>query len=142
VNGELWHLGPKGFPPGNKLIWDRDLLPRLLQLVRELEPGLEVRWDVQYFITLRVPDASRWWGQWQTKRAQGLVCRFLGKKGQFNLAQFEGLGAAPRLDTDHDYGDYLWLVFQQLDPSQAPRLKALLAEHMRGFREAFGDSRG
>jgi excinuclease ABC subunit A len=142
VHGERWHLGTKGFPPGKKLLWDHDILPRLLQLVREVEPGLEVRWEVQYFITLRVPAASRWWGQWQTKRAHGLVCRFLGKKGQFNLAQFEGLGAAARLETDHDYGDYLWLVFQHLDPSQASRLKELLREHLRGFREAFGSGGG
>src|SRR5262249_5116573 len=55
VNGERWHLGEKGFPPGRKLQWDRALLPRLLQLVREIEPNVEVRWDVQHFITLRVP---------------------------------------------------------------------------------------
>jgi excinuclease ABC subunit A len=58
VNGERWHLGDKGFPPGRKLHWDRALLPRLLELVREVEPGVEVRWDVQYFITLRVPGGA------------------------------------------------------------------------------------
>jgi hypothetical protein len=110
----------------------------LLQVVRGLEPGLDVRWDVQYFITLRVPGVDRWWGQWQTKRAHGLVCRFLGKKGQFNLAQLDGLTASARLDTDHDYGDYLWLVFQHLPLGQVPRLKELLRQHLAGFRETFG----
>ena len=43
VNGERWHLGEKGFPPGKKLQWDRALLPRLLDLVREVEPNLEMR---------------------------------------------------------------------------------------------------
>jgi excinuclease ABC subunit A len=138
LNGERWHLGEKGFPPGQKVRWDHTLLSRLLDLARAIEPGLEVRWDVQYFITMRVPGVSRWWGQWQTKRSEGLVCRFLGKKGQFNLAQFEGVGTSQRLDTDHDYGDYLWIVFQQLDQLPAARLKELLAEHLRGFRETFG----
>jgi len=98
VNGERWHLGEKGFPVGRKLKWDRTLLPRLLAVVREVEPGLEVRWDVQYFITLRVPGVNRWWGQWQTKQADALDVRFLGKKGQFNLSQLESLGTPAELN--------------------------------------------
>jgi excinuclease ABC subunit A len=137
VNGERWHLGEKGFPPGRKPQWDRALLSQLLQLVREIEPGLEVRWDVQYFITLRAPGIDRWWGQWQTKRTEGLVCRFLGRKGQFNLAAFDGLGTSQKLDTEHEYGDYLWMTLQQLDPNQLKRLRSLLTAHLAGFREAF-----
>ncbi len=62
INGERWHLGEKGFPPGKKLRRDRPLLTRLLQLVREVEPGLEVRWNARDAITLRVPGVSRAWG--------------------------------------------------------------------------------
>jgi excinuclease ABC subunit A len=138
VNGERWHLGEKGFSPGQKPQWDRALLSRLLDLVRDIEPGVEVRWDVQYFITLRVPGVKRWWGQWQTKRTEGLVCRFLGKKGQFNLAAFDGLGSAQELDTEHDDGDYIWLTLQDLSATKTAKLKGLLTEHMQGFREVFG----
>ncbi len=138
INGERWHLSDKGFPPGKKVRWDRSLLPRLLELVREIEPHVEVRWQVQHFITLRVPGLSHWWGQWQTKQPHGLICRFIGKKGQFNLAQFEDIDAEVRLDTKRADVDFLWLVFQQLDVEQAARLKELLAEHLRGFREIFG----
>jgi excinuclease ABC subunit A len=138
VNGERWHLGEKGFPPGRKVQWDRQLLPRLLDLVREVEPGLEVRWDVQYFITLRVPGVNRWWGQWQTKRAEGLDCRFLGKKGQFNLSRLEGFGARHDINGHREDGDVLRLIFQREEHVHAARLKEVLAEHLRGFREAFG----
>jgi excinuclease ABC subunit A len=139
VNGERWHLGDKGFPPGRKVHWDRALLPRLLELVREVEPRAEVRWDVQYFITLRVPGVNRWWGQWQTKRADGLDCRFLGKKGQFNLSQVEGLGATAEIGHHRGDGDVLRLVFRHADQVQAARLKELLRQHLEGFREAFGN---
>jgi excinuclease ABC subunit A len=135
VNGERWHLSEKGFLPGQKLQWDRALLPRMLDLARGIEPGLEVRWDVQYFITLRVPGFNRWWAQWQTKRSEGLICRFRGKKGQFNLAAFDGLGVSQELDTEHDDGDYIWLTLQDLNATKTARLKELLTEHMRGFRE-------
>jgi excinuclease ABC subunit A len=138
VNGERWHLGEKGFPPGQKLRWDHGLLARLLQLVREVEPGVEVRWDVRYFITLRVPGASRWWGQWQTKRSEGLVCDFLGKKGQFNLARVEPFGVSPSINGDREGADVLRLMFQHADHVHAAKLKELLAEHLKGFRETFG----
>jgi excinuclease ABC subunit A len=138
LNGQRWHLSEKGFPPGRKVRWERGLLPRLLDLVREVEPAVEVRWDVPYFITLRVPGVSRWWAQWQTKRAEGLDCRFLGKKGQFNLAQLEGIGAQQGLGRHRGDGDVVRLVFQHADHVQPARLKELLREHLRGFREAFG----
>jgi excinuclease ABC subunit A len=141
LNGERWHLGEKGFPPGKKVLWDRAILPRLLALVREIESGLEVKWDTRDAITLRVPGVSRGWAQWRTKEVAGLTCRFLGKKGQFNLARLEGLSATPDLSNQREGADVLTLVFQHLDPTQLTRLKDVLAEHMRGFRELFGGSR-
>jgi excinuclease ABC subunit A len=139
VNGERWHLGEKGFPPGRKLRWDRALLPRLLALVREVEPGLSVRWDNRDAVTLKVPGVGRGWATWRTKEPEALECRFLGRRGQFNLAQVEGLGAAAEIGQDRSDGDVLRLAFVQLPgPMQAAKLKVVLAEHVRGFREAFG----
>jgi excinuclease ABC subunit A len=138
VNGERWHLGEKGFPIGAKVTWDRTLLARLLALVRELEPAVEIRWDNRAAITLRVPGVSRAWAQWRTKEKHGLDCRFVGKKGQFNLSQLEGLGVSPHIVNDRKDGDLLRLVFQHQEHVNAARLKELLAEHLRGFREAFG----
>jgi excinuclease ABC subunit A len=138
INGERWHLGDKGFSPGKKVCWERSLLTRLLQLVREVEPGVQVRWDARDAIMLRVPGVSRAWAQWRTKKAVALECHFLGKKGQFNLSQIEDLGIAPNIGTQRKDGDVLSLHFQKIDPEQAKRLKDLLAEHLRGFRETFG----
>ncbi len=138
LNGERWHLGDKGFPPGRKVRWDRIVLARLLELVREVEPALEVSWDVRYFITLRVPGANRWWGQWQTKQPEGLICDFLGKRGQFNLSQIEPFGVTPTIKDNRANGDVVRLVFQDVSQLQPAKLKELLAEHLRGFRETFG----
>jgi excinuclease ABC subunit A len=141
VNGERWHMSEKGFPPGKKPKWDRALLSRLLALVREVEPGLQVQWDNRAAITLRVPGASRAWAQWRTKDIDGLDCRFVGKKGQFNLSRLEGVGAATAsVDSKRTTGDVMRLVFQHLEPSQAAKLKEVLGEHLDGFRAAFGQS--
>jgi excinuclease ABC subunit A len=138
INGERWHLSDKGFPAGKKVTWDRGLLKRLLDLVREVEPGLEVRWDNRDAISLKVPGVKRAWAQWRTKEAHGLDCRFLGKNGQFNLSQVEVFGVSPAINGNRADGDVLQLIFQQVDHLHAAKLKELLAEHLRGFREAFG----
>ena len=137
INGERWHLGDKGFPPGKKVRWERSLLTRLLQIVREIEPALEVRWDARDAITLRLPEVSRAWAQWRTKKASALECHFLGRRGQFNLSQIEHLGIEPRIGSQRKDGDVLSLHFQKVDQEQANRLRDILVEHLRGFRETF-----
>ncbi len=99
VNGERWHLGDKGFPPGKKVRWDRALLPRLLQLVREVEPGLRSALG-----RARRHHAARarrqpGLGAVADQESGVLDCHFLGKKGQFNLSQIEDLGMAPNIGT-------------------------------------------
>ncbi len=137
VNGERWHLGEKGFPPGRKIRWDRSVLAGLLELVRAVEPNVEVQWDNRAAITLRVPGVTRAWAQFRTKDAEGLVCRFLGKKGQFNLSQLEPFGIQPTVQP-HREGEIIRLLFQHENHVHAARLRELLREHLRGFREVFG----
>src|SRR5262249_48753334 len=99
---------------------------------------LEVRWDARDAVTLKVPGVSRGWAYWRTKEAEALVCRFVGKRGGLNLAQVEGVGVRPEIQDIRSDGDALVLTFEQLDQVPAAKLKEVLAEHLRGFREAFG----
>jgi excinuclease ABC subunit A len=138
LNGERWHLGDKGFPPGKKVLWDRALLPHLLALVREIEPSLDVSWDNRDAITLRVPGVTRGWGQWRTKDSEALVCRFIGMKGQFNLSQLEGIGVHPAIDTKRAEADVVRLEFRQIEQVKPGQFKAVLTKHLEGFRETFG----
>jgi excinuclease ABC subunit A len=138
LNGERWHLGEKGFPAGKRLKWDRALLPRLVDLVREVEPAVEINWSNRAAIALRVPGTKRLWAQWWTKESSGLHCRFLGKKGQFNLAQIESFGVSPSISGHRADGDVVRLIFQHADHLQPVKLKQFLAEHLAGFREVFG----
>jgi excinuclease ABC subunit A len=137
LNGERWHLGEKGFPIGKKMRWDRAIFLRLLAVVREVTPDLVIQWDARDAITLRIPGISRAWAQWRTKEAHGLDCRFVGKKGQLNLSQVESFGVSPSIHRHRADVDLLRLVFQQADHLSAAKLKDVLAEHLRGFREVF-----
>jgi len=132
VNGERWHLSDKGFPAGRKLRWDRAILPRLLALVKEIEPGVTIDWETRDGISVRVPGITRAWCGWRTKDAEALKCRFVGKPGQFNLAQLDGLG---EVEIDHEKVEF---AFRELAGPTLARLKEVLTAHLAGFREVYG----
>jgi excinuclease ABC subunit A len=141
LNGQRWHLSDKGFPPGKRIAWDRALLPRLLDLLREVAPEAEVVWTSRDAIMLKVPGVGQSWARLKTKESQGLDCRFVGKKGQFNLSQIEAFGISANIDGSRSEADVTQLVFQNAGHLHPARLKELLAEHLRGFREAFAKPR-
>jgi excinuclease ABC subunit A len=137
VNGERWHLGDKGFPAGRKVQWERTVLVRLLDVVRTVEPGVKVEWTTRDSITLRVKGVARSWAQFRTKSAEALDARFLGKKGQFNLSQLEGIGRSAKIYHHREDADIIQFMFQHEEQLQAGKLKELLSAHLRGFRETF-----
>jgi excinuclease ABC subunit A len=138
VNGERWHLGEKGFPPGRRLRWDRAILPRFLAVVKEARRDVEIQWDARDSILLKVAAIGKAWGRIRTKDSDALDCRFLGKPGQFNLTRLEGIGQHPSLTADRaDGGEVMQLQFQREEDMPRPKLKELLAEHAAGFEERF-----
>ena len=139
-NGEQWHHGTKGFPPGKPPKWELGILKKLLALVREIEPDLEIKWDTQDAILLKAPGINHSWARWKTKDPAALECRFIGKPGQFNLSRFEGIGREPSLTQDRaDGSEVLLLKFLKADHLKLGELKKVLTEHLVGFREIFGD---
>ncbi|MBN9521907.1 excinuclease ABC subunit UvrA [bacterium] len=138
-DGEKWHLSDKGFPPGRGAKWDRALLPKLLKLVRDIEPDAEVKWDNRDAILIKVPGATKSWARWRTKEADALDVQFVGRRGQFNLNRVEQFGRGAELIDDRAGGaTVLHLRFVNADHFHAPALKQLLTEHLAGFREAHG----
>ncbi|HET6575324.1 MAG TPA: excinuclease ABC subunit A, partial [Fimbriiglobus sp.] len=137
-NGEKWHLSDKGFPPGKGRKWDANLLPRLLELFRAVEPKIDIKWDVRDAVTLRVPGIGRMWARLKTKEPGALECWFIGKPGQFNLSRVEGIGVHPEIQADRaDRADVLKLRFVTAGQLKPAELRKLLAEHLAGFRERF-----
>ncbi|WP_162658231.1 excinuclease ABC subunit UvrA [Tuwongella immobilis] len=142
LNGEKWHLGEKGFPPGKGAKWDRAALPRLIELIRKIEPTIEIRWDTRDAIAFYLPGFSRFWGRFKTKESDCLECRFNGKPGAFNLTHLEAAGMDGEFLQDRKDGvDVMLLRFTNANPMVGNKLRDLLQRHLQGFRERFaGDS--
>jgi excinuclease ABC subunit A len=139
MDGRKWHLSEKGFPPGRKVKWDRALLPRLLKLVSEVEPDIEIKWDTRDAILLKLPGNTRGWSKWKTKEADSLECRFFGKPGQFNLSRVERFGVESVIERDRNDGlEVITLRFTHADQLYPTELAQFLIEHARGFLEHFG----
>jgi excinuclease ABC subunit A len=134
-DGEKWHLGEKGFPPGKQVKWDRSLLSRLYSLIKEIDPQLEFKWDVRDAITIRPPGSSRFWCRIKTKESASLEAWFVGRKGLMNLSRVEGIGQRADIEGDRNDGtEILKLWFTTTDTFQPLKLKPLLTEHLKGFR--------
>ena len=134
VMGEKWHLGEKGFPPGKKVQWDRGILPRLIELVRSLDPKIEVRWDNRLMMGFKVPGIGKAWGVWKTKAPECLECRFVGPSGLFNLSRIEKFGIQPAIKPSRE-GETVVLSFKNESQVRWPELKTLLTEHLAAFKK-------
>lgn len=133
VAGERWHLGEKGFPPGRKVLWDRRVLQRLVEAIRQMEPGVEITWNNRDNIQVRVPGLSRIWAQIRTKDPQGLDCRFIIPKGTLNLSQVEGLGSTG-IGSHRADADVLRMVLTDLTTAQTTRFQKAMKEMLSGLR--------
>jgi excinuclease ABC subunit A len=139
-DGEGWHLGEKGFPPGKPVKWDRGLLPKFLDLLKQVEPKLEVKWDLRDAIGIRMPGISRLWVRIKTKERDALEAWLMSKPAQFNVARFEGVGREAKVEGDRQEGcDVVTLKFVTADNLDAKKLLPLLKEQARGFREIRGE---
>ena len=139
-DGEKWHLGEKGFPPGRGAKWDRTILPRLVKLLRDVDPTLVFKWDVRDAVTVYPKGMSRFWARLKTKESDALEVWFTGRRGSAKLSQFENFGRNVTIEGDRADGSEvlkLWLVTgNHLDTGA---LKPLLAEHLKAFRKTFGN---
>jgi excinuclease ABC subunit A len=138
-DGEKWHLGDKGFPPGQGAKWDRALLPRLVKLLREIDPTLEFKWDVRDAVSVYPKGAGRFWCRVRTKDRDAMEVWFVGRSGTAKLGRFENFGQNVTVEGDRaDGAEVLKLRMKTADHLDANALRPLLAEHLRAFKKAFG----
>jgi excinuclease ABC subunit A len=132
VNGEAWHLGEKGFPPGKRPRWDRTLLAKLYGLVKAELPQVDWKWDLRDSVSLRLTAGGPLWSRWWTKSPEALEVQFFGPKGQFNLNRLDGLGDLPEIAQDKPGQDVITLRFLTADHLNKAKVVAFLREHAAG----------
>jgi len=138
-DGEKWHLGDKGFPPGRGASWDRSLLPRLVKLLREIDPTLEFKWDVRDAVTVYPKGTSRFWVRIKTKEHDALEVWFTGRRGVAKPAAFEHLDRNVKIEGDRADGSEVLKIWMKTgNHLDSAALKPLLADHLKAFKKAYG----
>jgi excinuclease ABC subunit A len=137
-HGEQWHLSDKGFPAGRGQKWDRDLLARLLKMLRDLDDTLEFKWDTRDAVTVYPKGAGRFWCRIKTKGADALEVWFTQRAGTASVAKFEKFGQEVKVEGDRaDGSEALKLRLTRPNHLEPAELSPLLADHLKAFRKGF-----
>jgi excinuclease ABC subunit A len=137
-SGEQWHLSEKGFPAGRGQKWDRELLPRLLKMLRDIDDALEFKWDTRDAVTVYPKGAGRFWCRIKTKESDALEVWFTQRAGTATVATYENFGRTVKVEGDRaDGSEVLKLWLTRPNHLETAELKPLLAEHLKAFRKGF-----
>jgi excinuclease ABC subunit A len=129
--GQKWHFLRKGFPPGEEIGWDLNVLERLHKLLAELAPEGKFEWTNKQIVHLTLPGSGRHWASLLTKKPEALQLQLLGPKDRFPLGRVSGLGTRSAVKTVDATNDLVTLSFNRLEQLTQKELQAFLEEHYR-----------
>ena len=136
-DGEAWHTGPKGFPPGRVMKWDRAAFPALIALLRTIDPGIAFKWDSREHILVTPSGAKKSWAWCRTKESSSLIVNLVCPKGRPPLAPLEGICKSAEVASERSDGsEVLKIEFTTPDQVRNPKLKAFLAGQLTAFRNS------
>ncbi|HMO36257.1 MAG TPA: hypothetical protein PKA06_09450, partial [Gemmatales bacterium] len=137
-NGQQWHLGPKGFPPGQGCQWDQALLPQLLSLLKKIDSEAEFNFNLRDAIHVKPSLCKAFWVRMKTKQANALELICYCTKGQFNITRFDSLSSLSDWVTSKPKVDEAQFAFTKDSDLQTKELTAFLTEVREGLLRQFG----
>jgi excinuclease ABC subunit A len=134
LQGEQWHLGPKGFPAGRVMKWERNALPDLLAVLREIDPGLAIKWDSREHILLTPTGSPRSWCWIRTKETTALIVNLVCHGGRPNAAALDGHCKSAEFVSERSDGSEV-LRIEFLSPAQVrdDAVRAFFRENLGRF---------
>ncbi|NLF08595.1 MAG: excinuclease ABC subunit A, partial [Pirellulaceae bacterium] len=128
--GRTWHLARRGFPLGKKVRWEPEVLQRLLDLLAEVAPQGEFKWDNKQVAPLHLPGRREPWAAVQTKKLDAVYLHLTGPKGRFPLGSLGNLGHDPTVDGRRPDADVILLKFRTAEDLARGDLHGFLKEHL------------
>jgi excinuclease ABC subunit A len=136
-DGEAWHTGPKGFPPGRVMKWDRAAFPALIATFRSIDPDLTIKWDSREHILITPSGMKKSWAWCRTKESSSLIVNLVCPKGRPPLAPLEGVCKSAEVASERSDGsEVLKIEFTTPDQVRNPKLKAFLTGQLTAFRNS------
>jgi excinuclease ABC subunit A len=132
--GQRWHLLRKGFPPGQRVRWDVEVLEELHALLGEVAPQHQFLWNNQQLVRMFVRGCPAPWATLLTKRPEALTLALQGPKGAIPLGRIVQLGCDRSLDETKSEYDLVKLRFRTVDDLHRGDLAGFLTEHLNCLR--------
>jgi hypothetical protein len=137
VQGEKWHKSTKGFKPGRRVFWDRNILTKVLRVIEEATPEASWDWASRDSVKRRFAGIGMSWARLMTKQNKALELNLVGPKGRFNLAAFDRFGVGHQLRTNNPRYDAIRISIQSDDDFSERPFSDFLSEHAEAFRSEF-----
>lgn len=127
--GRRWHFSKKGFPPGQKLKWDLEMLEELCELLADAAPAGQFLWNNQQLVHMFVPGQKLPWASVLTKKTEWVEIHLNCDKDLFTMGEIAEIGQSPDLDTGEKTHDVIVLRFDNAEQLQHPAFEAMLQRH-------------
>ena len=134
--GEKWHFMRKGFPPGQRVRWDVEVLEELCEMLREAAPRNQFLWNNQILVRMYADGKPDPWVGIMTKRPEAVVLSLTGPNGAVPLGRLTELGFDRELDQSKKDYDVVKLKFRTVEDLHRGDLAEFLAEHLSKQQQA------
>jgi len=133
--GRKWHFARRGFRPGERILWETEVLEELVELLLETAPDAQALWNNKQVVPLYVPGRREPWAAVQTKKTDAVYLSLTGPKNRFPLGRVRGLGCARKVDGDRPECDVVRLKFRTMEDLSRGDLAGFLKEHLAAVKE-------
>jgi excinuclease ABC subunit A len=115
--GRKWHLMRKGLPGNGRIPWEFDVLERLLPILENALPSLEVDYGIRSKINWAQPD-GRVVAELHTKRSDGVDLVLTVPAASTTIGAIAQLGASQEIEPHKDGFDRVRIRFTRIDQLQ------------------------
>ncbi len=129
--GQKWHFMRKGFPPGQRIQWEIEVLEELHEALQRAAPaGCQFLWNNKQVVHLFVPDQKEPWASIQTKKCDAVWLQLTGPSGRVPLGRVAEIGNDPVVRQLDDQRDAVRMSFKSVEEVQAGAFEEFLLEHL------------
>ncbi|MGL4465642.1 MAG: hypothetical protein ACRC1K_26120, partial [Planctomycetia bacterium] len=133
IDGERWHVGAKGFPPGAKPAWDRDLVKLVTAQLEKASPNGAWEWNQREAVWRKIGSGAFPWASLRTKEPESLKLILFQPKGQDVPSGLNGPPLDAVVDRSHAGCDTFVLHFREAGDAAAKGLFEFLSRTAKKF---------
>ncbi len=132
--GEKWHFLRKGFAPGQRVLWDVQVLEDLIELLKSITGDCQILWNNKQLVHIYVPEQKEPWASIQTKKNEAIWLYLTGPSSVSVLGRIVSFANDPKVRSIGDNRDVVSMMFRLVEEVQDDQLAIYLDEHLQAVK--------